>query len=65
MSNVCEKVLINMKEFIYDCCSCADDECPLWDICDKADGKGMTHCLCKEEDEKYISIIKELGGDDK
>lgn len=65
MSNACEKVLIDMKEFLFDYCRCDDDGCPLWSICDKADGKGMTHCLCGEEDKKYISIIKELGGDDK
>lgn len=64
MSNVCEKVLIDMKEFIYDYCSCGDDECPLWDICYNADDKGLTHCLCEEEDKKFISIIKECGGDE-
>lgn len=63
MSNACEKVLIDMKEFICDCCSCS--ECPLWTICEDAEKKGLTQFLCKEEDKKFISIIKELGGDDK
>lgn len=65
MNNACEKVLIDMKEFLFEYCRCYDDGCPLWSICNDADDKGLTHCLCEEEDEKYISIIKELGGDDK
>lgn len=65
MSNLYKKLLIDMREFIYEHGRCDKESCPLYKICDRAEDKNLSCCLCGEEDEKYISIIEELGGDDK
>lgn len=65
MSNKINAILLKTRDFFWENGDISCDECSLKDACDEAEDMGLTYNLCSElDDEKFLSIIKEIGKDE-
>lgn len=65
MSNKIDAILLKTRDFFWENGDISCDECSLKEVCDGAEGMGLTHNLCSElDDEKFLNIIKEIGKDE-
>lgn len=65
MSNKINAILLKTRDFFWENGDISCDECPLKEVCDEAEDMCLTYNLCSElDDEKFLSIIKEIGKDE-
>lgn len=65
MSNKINAILLKTRDFFWENGDISCDECSLKEVCDEAEDMGLTYNLCSElDDEKFLSIIKEIGKDE-